>query len=301
MKISKSVKKIAGKTISFQTLFLFSGLIGMFLQIAESSLLGAEPNRPIWKSTELNSFYASEASQGVAVDDQYFYAVTNRALGKYKKSTGEKISSWKDSKGGPFIHMNAGIIKEGMLIASHSNFPGVPMLSSLEYFDVRNFKHLKSFSFGMIPNGSLTWVDTQDGKWYACFVNYSGKSGVPGQDSFWSHLVRLDEEKKFVQCWMFPKELIQKFKWGGMSGGGFGPGGFLYVSGHDNPELYVLRFPKAGSTMEWIATVSLPIQGQAFAWDPVRPNIVYGIRRNQKEVVEIKVDVPADFLKSLVK
>ena len=297
MKISKPVRKISNKKLLFLSVFFVLCFFETFHPKAVSYLTAQEPNRPVWESTELHSFPASEASQGVAVDDQFFYAITNRALGKYQKSTGKKVASWKDSKGGPFIHMNAGIIKEGKLIASHSNFPGVPMLSSLEYFDPQNLKHLKSFSFGIIPNGSLTWIDIQNGKWYACFVNYSGKSGIPGQDPTWSHLVQLDEEKKPGQCWMFPKELIHKFKWGGISGGGFGPGGFLYVSGHDNPELYVLRFPKAGSTLEWIATVSLPIQGQAFAWDPVRPNIVYGIRRAQKEVVEIKVNIPKALLK----
>lgn len=270
--------------IAFSILFILEGMV-----VQAENTAG---ERPVWKSTELHCFPADEAGQGVAVDGDYFYAITNRAIGKYKKSNGEKIAFWKDVKGGPFIHMNAGIVKDGKLIVAHSNFPGVPMLSSLEYFDQKTMKHENTFSFGMIPNGSLTWLDRQNGKWYACFVNYSGKSGVSGQDSTWTHLVELDEQKRMTQCWLFPKELIKKFKWGGISGGGFGPKGYLYVSGHDDPELYVLKFPESGSVLKWIATVQLPIQGQAFAWDPARPEIVYGIRRAKKEVVEIKIELP---------
>ena len=40
--------------------------------------------------------------------------------------------------------------------------------------------------------------------------------------------------------------------------GSWGKDGLLYVSGHDRPELYALRVPKGGGTMELVATIGMP-------------------------------------------
>ena len=39
-------------------------------------------------------FKADEAHQGVAVDAEHFYAITNAAIGKYRKDTGERVGGW---------------------------------------------------------------------------------------------------------------------------------------------------------------------------------------------------------------
>jgi hypothetical protein len=77
-----------------------------------------------------------------------------------------------------------------------------------------------------------------------------------------------------------------------VSGGAFGPGGLLYATGHDHPELYVLDFPAAGSTLKWIATVPITAGGQAFSWDPDESGVLYNIGRRTREVIVGRVTLP---------
>ena len=41
--------------------------------------------------------------------------------------------------------------------------------------------------------------------------------------------------------------------------------GHLYLTGHDNTELYVVDFPKAGSVLKWIATIPISAEGGSSA------------------------------------
>ena len=256
----------------------------MFAQ--QPSISGAMPE---WTSREIARFKAAEASQGVAVDDAFFYAITNRQIGKYKKSDGTRVDGWIDDKDGPFIHLNAGYVKDGKLICAHSNYPGVPMFSSVEIWDAETMQHIGSHSFG-ITSGSLTWTTEKDGVRYACFADYAGNSGNPGKGPAYTQLIRYDDQWRSTGGWGFPKELVQKFGTSSASCGAFGPGGFLYVTGHDEKELYVLDLPKAGSILRWVATIPVSLEGQAFAWDPVNERILYGIIRKTKEVVVIEIN-----------
>jgi hypothetical protein len=269
-------------------LFCFIFLFNCFFQYDS---IAAEPNAN-WTSREIVRFPAAEATQGVAVDNDFFYAITNRQIGKYRKSDGKRIDGWKDAKEGEFIHMNSGFVRNGKLICSHSNFPGVPMFSSVETFDVTTMQHVSSYSLGIGP-GSLTWITERNALRYACFANYSGKSGTPGYDPAFTQVVCYDEQWRVVGGWGFPKELIKLFNSSSASCGAFGPGGLLYVTGHDAPELYVLDFPKAGSIFRWIATIPVSLKGQAFAWDPANEKILYGIDRKTKEVIVIEISIPA--------
>lgn len=249
-----------------------------------------------WESEESARFPAAEANQGVAVDDEHFYAITNRQIGKYRKSDGSRVDGWKDEKDGPFIHLNAGYVKDGKLVCAHSNFPGVPMFSSVEIWDTKTMKHVASHSFG-IGSGSLTWTTEKDGVRYACFADYAGKSGNPGKGPAYTQLIRYDDQWRATGGWGFPKELVKKFGQSSSSGGAFGPGGFLYITGHDEKEIYVLDFPEGGSTLRWIATIPVPLEGQAFAFDPTDENLVYGIVRKTKEVVVLKITPKEGFSK----
>lgn len=240
-----------------------------------------------WKSREIARFSAVEAKQGVAVDADFFYAIDNRRIGKYDKKDGRRVDGWNEVKGGPFIHLNAGFVKDGRLYAAHSNYPGTPMLSSVEIWDVAAMRHCGSHSFGTGP-GSLTWFTERDGLRYACFANY-GTKGRENEPPPVSPIVCFDEQWRSVGGHVFPPTLVRKFGTSSASGGSFGPGGFLYVTGHDAKELYVLDFPKAGSVLNWIATIPVAMEGQAFAWDPVRENILYGIVRSRKEIVVIEI------------
>ena len=65
------------------------------------------------------------ANQGVGVDAEYFYAVTNREIGKYDKETGELVDAWIDVDGGPAIHFDSAVIVDGLLYASLAVFAAV--------------------------------------------------------------------------------------------------------------------------------------------------------------------------------
>jgi hypothetical protein len=268
--------------------FLIISLLCFFLT---GAMFAVEPNED-WTCREIRRFPAVEAKQGVAVDGEFFYAITNRQIGKYQKSDGKRVGGWKDAKGGEFIHLNSGFVRDGMLVGSHSNFPGVPMFSSVEIFDTKTMRPVSSHSLGIGP-GSLTWIAERDGLRYACFANYAGATGTPGRDPAYTQVVCYDGQWRAVGGFGFPKELVKLFNNSSSSCGAFGPGGFLYITGHDARELYVLDFPKAGSTFRWLATIPIPMPGQAFAWDPSDEKILYGIDRKSKEVIVVEIKIPA--------
>jgi len=248
---------------------------------------------PGWRLEELRRFQAPEARQGVAVDRVFFYAITNRAIGKYRKDTGARVARWEGPVGGPIIHLNAGLVRKGQLLGVHSNYPGVPMLSSVEIFDPSTLKHVGSHSFGRM-DGSFTWLDRHHDRWIACFVHYGGTGAEPGRDSTWTQILELDDQWRRTAGWALPPDLIERFGGRGFSasGGAFGPGGLLYITGHDNAEMYVLAFPEAGSVMRWVATFPMPAEGQAFSFDPQDPDVLYTVLRRTNEVIVGRVHHP---------
>lgn len=256
---------------------------------------------PGWRYQELRRFKAPEAGQAVAVDAEFFYAINNHTIGKYRKDTGERIAGWEGGAGGEIIHLNAGLVVDGKLYAVHSNYPGVPMLSSLEIFDCATLKHVGSHSFGRM-DGSFTWLDRRAGstgltagdRWIACFVHYGNRGAEPNRNNAWTQILAFDDAWRRTAGWALPPELLARFGERGYSasGGAFGPGGFLYLTGHDNTELYVVDFPKAGSVMKWIATLPIPAEGQAFCWDPVQRDLLYCILKRTKEVLVGRVTKP---------
>jgi len=291
-------------------LFCALATMGWSAEPAEKSVKSATaatavPLAPIttpgWRYEELRRYKAPEAGQGVAVDREFFYAITNHTIGKYRKDTGARVAGWEGGKGGEVIHINAGFVREGRLYGVHSNFPGVPMLSSLEIFDTTTLQPVASHSFGRM-DGSFTWLDRAPatatpaaaGRWVACFVHYGDKGAEPNRDAAWTQVIALDDEWRRTAGWALPADLIERFGGRGFSasGGAFGPGGDLYLTGHDNTEIYVVTWPKAGSVLRWIATMPFPSEGQAFAWDPFEPGVLYSIQRKTREVIVGRVTRP---------
>ena len=248
---------------------------------------------PGWDYQELRRFKAPEAGQGVAVDREFFYAINNHSIGQYRKATGERIAGWEGGAGGEIIHLNAGIVFHGRLHCIHSNYPGVPMLSSLESFDLKTLQHVGTHSFGRM-DGSFTWLDRREGRWIACFVHYGNRGAEPNRDAAWTQIIAFDDAWRRTAGWALPADLNSRLGGRGYSasGGAFGPGGYLYLTGHDNPELYVADFPKAGSVLKWIATIPFPSEGQAFCWDPTDPGVLYSVLKRSKEVIVGRVSVP---------
>ena len=240
---------------------------------------------------EVARFAAPEARQGVAVDSQHFYAVTDRGIGKYDKKTGAQVAKWEGAKDGPIIHLDSGVIVDGKLYAAHSNYPAEPMTSSIEIYDAATLKAIGTHSFGIMW-GSLTWVDRHDGAWWAVFANYSrvfGPSLRPYGNSYWTTLIKFDDKWQWQQGWIFPNSIIRRSEPMSVSGGSWGADGLLYVTGHDHPEVYAVRLPRAGSVLEHVETISFAVEGQGIAWDRSQPGVLYGISRSKAEVVAARI------------
>jgi hypothetical protein len=229
-------------------------------------------------------FPAAEARQAVAVDANHFYAIDNRTIGKYDRASGRPVGAWNGPADGPISHLNSGVVLYGRLYAAHSNYPGVPMWSSIEIFDAGSLDHVGSHSFGIGP-GSATWIDRRDERWWVAFAHYAGRGGEPGKGPEWTELVVFDDAWRRIAGYVFPPEVIERFEGFSSSGGSWGPDGLLYVSGHDAPELYVLRLPHAGGVLELVRTLPVEAEGQGIAWDRADPGTLFTIRRSRREVV----------------
>ncbi len=68
---------------------------------------------------------------------------------------------------------------------AHSNYPELPMASSIEIFDTGTMRHYQNISFG-IQYGSCTWILPGKDCWYVFFAHYENKSRQPGRDVSWS-------------------------------------------------------------------------------------------------------------------
>jgi hypothetical protein len=248
-------------------------------------LAAAEP-----AAVEVRRLPAEEARQGPAADRRHIYAISNSAIGKYDRRTGKRIAAWA---GDPrlFKHMNSCAVVGPALVCAASNYPETPMASSVEWFDTKTLRHVRTRSLGP-GRGSLTWLDWHDGSWWAGFANYDGKGGEPGRDHRSTMLVRYDRDFREQGAWLFPPTVLARFAPYSASGGAWGPDGRLYVTGHDRPEMYALRLPAAGSTLEHVATIALPTPGQAIDWDPVERGLLWSLDRGRKELVASRVTLP---------
>jgi len=234
-------------------------------------------------STEMRRYKADEARQGAAVDATHFYAVTNSQIGKYEKKTGLRVGGWQ---GDPQItkHINSCTVVGDELICANSNYPDIPMASSVEIFDTATMTAKRSIPLGP-GTGSLTWVDRKDGFWWATYANYDGPGGEPGRDHRFTTFVKYDNNWQRVAAWLFPAIVQERFAPMSSSGGVWGDDNLLYITGHDHAELYVLRLPQMGAVLEYVATIPVTFAGQAIAWDWSAKRTLYSIDRGTREVV----------------
>lgn len=254
---------------------------------AGSPSSAASAPRSLPSAEVLRRYPAPEARQGVAVDRDHVYAVANSTIAKYDKASGAKLAEWNGDRR-RFPHINSCTVIGGELACANSNFPAVPHWSSVEFFDPRTLEHRRSVPLGP-GRGSLTWVERRDGAWFATFANYDGTGGEAPRDHRHTVLVRFDDAWRQTMAWSFPATVLERFAPMSSSGGGFGPGGLLYVTGHDHPELYALRLPAAGAELEHVATIPAPIEGQAIDWDEDTPGELYGISRSRREILRLRI------------
>lgn len=234
--------------------------------------------------------YASNATQGVAVGPNDVWAVSNFRLTRYDKKSGEQKAEWVGDKA-RFPHINSCALIAKELVCASSNFPGTPHVSTVEVFDPQTLAHKRSIALGL-GTGSITWVDRKDGFWWAMFANYDGKGGEAPRDHKHTILVKFDDQWRRTEAFALPATVLEKIAPMSVSGGGFGPDGRLYLSGHDLPELYVMALPAAGGgVLEHLATIPMEAEGQAIDWDESQPGMLYGITRRSREILAMKIPV----------
>jgi hypothetical protein len=268
--------------------------LAMVLLLVAAPLLAPAEESEGRRFVEIRRIEAPAARQAVAAGPRHLYAIDNHTIHKLDKSSGEVEARWEGPEEGPIHHLNSGVVLDGRLYCAHSNYPGVPMLSSVEIFDASSLEHVDSHSFG-ISEGSATWLDRRDGFWWVTFAHYAGRGGVPGKGPEWTRLVQYDDQWRRVAGFAFPPELIERLAPYSSSGGIWGDDGLLYVSGHHAPEVYALRLPRAGAELELVEILPAPIEGQGIARDPSDPDVFYGILRSERAVVvtHLEGDRPA--------
>ena len=265
------------------------GVIGLFvLTLGLPTATTASAQDRSRRFEEVGRFGAAEARQGVAVDERYFYAISNRRIGKYDKQSGERVAGWEGPADGPIIHLDSGIVLDGRLYCAHSNYPGVPMVSSIEVFKTDTMEHVDSHSFGIF-GGSATWIDRAHGHWWVAFGHYAGVGGVPGQGPAWTNLVKFDDSWRRVAGYAYPHEVVEQFHQMSNSGGTWGDDGRLYATGHDDGSVFVLSLPTAGSVLTLHEVIPIAAEGQGIAWDRSEPGTLYSILRSTREVVVSKL------------
>ena len=251
---------------------------------------------PEYEASLLNEFQAVDARQGVAVDAEHFFAINNTHITMHNKSSGKALLQWDgdaDAGSNRLLHLDGGVVVDGLLVIAHSNYPESPMTSSVEIWDASTLEHITSHSFGVML-GSLTWLDFSEGNWWATFANYDRVQ--PGQSKPYgttaaTTLVKMNRDFELLQSWLFPSALHERFTPMSNSGGSWGADGYLYITGHDHPEIYVVQVPDRGSEVEWKATIKAPwLAGQGIAWDrSTDQRIMWGILRQEEKVFRFAV------------
>jgi hypothetical protein len=262
--------------------------------IAASSVC-AQP--PEFDGKIVQRFDVDNAYQAVAVGQDAFYAISNVRLTRHDKNTGRVLQQWDDGSqlDSPLSHLDSGVVLDEKLYSAHSNYPGWPMTSSVEVWDMGNMQHIESHSFGVML-GSFTWLDRYNGSWWGAFANYDiVQRGMtePYGETRNTVMVQFDDDFEVLQSWSLPAEILRRMSPMSNSGGSWGSDGYLYLSGHDDPEIYVMALPEAGSELDWLATVRLPgLNGQGIAWDrSIEDSILWAILRSKRQVLKIEMPV----------
>ena len=276
LKQNRTGRKEPALTWNHHVQRVFHLIISLLLFLLSTGISFSQPVQIKFETVQ--TFKVQEARQGI----------NTKSIGKYHKKTGEFIAAWKDTSN-QIIHFDGGVIVNEKLYCAHSNYPGIPMTSSIEIFDKKNLEHTGTHSFG-IKFGSCTWADYYNGYWWVCFANYDKFEPIFSKNNRWTVLVKFDENWNELESWTFPEAILQEFKPMSCSGGSWGPDGNLYVTGHDSTRIYVMQLPEMGSVLELKNTLKINSEGQGIAWDRYDDmRHLYGIIKKESSVIKSKL------------
>ena len=246
---------------------------------------GNHSEAPVAKTTIIKTFPV-KASQGVAVDEASFYAISNTRIERCDKQSGEVIATWTANKTEAsqkhFKHLNSATVVGVKLYGAHSRFPLAPNDCSVEVWDIsgKGLEHVQSIHMPA-THGSLTWIDRhKDGSWWMCYAVYGKTKNKQ------TKLIKYRYEAgqfSELKTYSFPNEVVAR--WGSMScsGGSWGPDGLLYTTGHDHAEAYVLDIDAEGGLKHLRTEKDMGFYGQGIAWDRfAKSRVLWGIVKNKK-------------------
>jgi hypothetical protein len=237
----------------------------------------------------LRVYDAPEAGQGVAADSRHFYAVDNTVIAKYEIESGRFVDRWIGPRNNLIRHLNSCLAIGRRVLCANSNYPLTPMGSSVEIFETGSLEHVETRSLGLRDEGSLTWFDRYRDGWIAGFAHYDKAGGVPYKNHSFSSAVVFDDEWRRTGGWLFPASAMERMAPYAASGGAIGPDGWLYLLGHDRPEMYVVGRPPMGPSLIHVATIDLEAEGEAFSWAQNGSRTIYAIDRPKRLVRRIEI------------
>ena len=237
--------------------------------ILPPAAVGEESNGLTWETQAVLS--APEAHQAAAADERFVYAIANKEIAKYDRSTGQRLAL----SSGAAQHLNSGFLSGGKLYCAHSNYPQTPERSEIKVLDVESMELTTFKDFGNF-GGSLTWAVRYQDHWWCNFARY-------GSDNASTFLVQFDEQWREQGRWTYPAEVIRQIGQMSLSGGVWRAGSLL-VTDHDHPVLYQLELPEQGTVLKFVQTQAAPFTGQGIALDPLTGGLV-GINRAKRQIV----------------
>ena len=239
------------------------------------------------KSTELSRSKSDNAKQAVTASKRFVFVINNNTIEKRNKVTWEKVAEKNFPK---LHHLNSSVIINNKIYCAHSNYPEIPMHSSIEIFDTKTLSHIESHSFG-IENGSCTWIDKVGKYYYVFFAHYANANKMQkNRDVSWSQLVKYDENWSRVAGWVLPRELLERVSPYSISGGIFLNKHQILATHHHHKEFYLLSIPKMNSELILEKIIPTTIRGQGISYDNKNHNIIWGINKKTQEVIKVKLE-----------
>ena len=135
----------------------------------------------------------------------------------------------------------------------------------------------------------ITWFDKYRSGFITGVAHYDGGNGAGFNDHRYSSVVTFDAEWRRTGGWLFPATVVERMAPDAASGGAIGPDGFLYLQGHDRPEMYVVGRPQMGPVLIHVATIDLEAEGQALSWAQDGTRTIYAIDRRKRLVRAIAI------------
>lgn len=226
-------------------------------------------------------YKAKEATQGVAIDKKYVYAISNSQIGKYGRKSGKRVLSKKF----PFKHLNGGTFVNGDLVVVN-NPPKQPKNNALVWINPTTLDVIDIMPLPEVK-GSLTWVDWAWDKWWVCDAHYKKHTKDTAIYCF-------NQDWMLEGYWKLPKSVIKHIEPYSLSGGAWF-GEYLCVSGHDKPEMYILDLPQNEVHAKLLRTIQVCFDGQGFAFERGKGSVyAWGVRRDDAVVVRCAIDLEPD-------